>query len=402
MTNFRGRALRLGAAAAVFAVISAPGMAQNAGPDNNGRAELMADMKNSYIFIFNDGVRGSAVSARAYGLASRHNGTVGHVYSTAIRGFSAKMSAQAAARMVARNPEIAYYEADSLVEAVGGKNGGARVEAAAKPVVDNSGPRIDPKLTGIGRVGGPVDGTGLTAWVLDTGIDLDHPDLIVDVERSRKFAGGRNANDDNGHGTHVAGIIGALDNEFDVVGVAAGATLVSVRVLRRNMGGRTSGVIAGVDYVAATAQPGDVANMSLTTIGGPSPALDAAVISAADRGILFAVAAGNEGAHANNISPSRVEHKNVFTVSAVDEFDNFAWFSNWGNPPIDFAAPGVDVVSSAIDGGTATMSGTSMAAPHMAGVLLVNNGSPDFDGCAIGDPDGNPDRIVHIAGSGSC
>lgn len=401
MTIFQGRALRTGAAAIIFAVMATPGMAQDSGPVSDIPGDLMADLNNSYIFVFKDNVDAADASGRAYALAYRHGGAVEHVYSTAIRGFSAKMSAQAAARMVARNPEIAYYEADALVQAVGGKADGAKVKAAAKPVVDNSGPRIDPKLTGIGRVGGPVDGTGLTAWVLDTGIDLDHPDLIVDVERSRKFAGGRDANDNNGHGTHVAGIIGALDNDIDVVGVAAGATLVSVRVLRRNGGGRTSGVIAGVDYVAANALPGDVANMSLTA-NGRSDALDAAVTAAAERGIRFAIAAGNDGIFAGDISPGRVKHANVYTVSAIDQFDSFASFSNWGNPPVDFAAPGVNVLSSAIDGGTTVYSGTSMASPHVAGVLLVTGGSPSEDGCAFNDPDGNADPIVHTTGGAIC
>ena len=411
MKALQARALYGSIAAAVFVGMAAPGMAQDAGPVSDIPGRLMQELRDSYIFVFDDSVRETAVRGRANALARRHGGVVGHVYTTAIRGFSARMPAHAAARMAARNPEIAYYEADGLVRADGNNTNAASrrdangrmpdrlPRAAAKPVIDNSeSPQVVP--SGVARVGGPVDETGLTAWVLDTGIDLDHPDLNVDVGRSRKFAGGRDAGDRNGHGTHVAGIIGALDNDkdIDVVGVAAGATLVSVRVLRRNGMGRVSGVIAGIDYVAASALPGDVANLSL--VAGASNALDDAVRGAADLGILFAIAAGNTGSDTNNVSPARVEHANVYTVSAIDGNDHFASFSNWGNPPIEFAAPGVNVLSSAIDGGTVSMSGTSMATPHVAGVLLVTGGWPGSDGCAKGDPDGKPDHIVHIFGGG--
>ncbi len=242
-------------------------------------------------------------------------------------------------------------------------------------------------------MGGSADGAGLTAWVIDTGIDLDHPDLNVDVGRSANFIWrGRNTpNDGNGHGTHVAGTIGAIDNECDVVGVAAGATVVAVRVLDNSGSGSYAGVIAGVDYVAANAAADDVANMSL---GGPrSQALNDAVEGAAGQGVWFALAAGNSSNDANNYSPASAEHANIFTVSAIDSTDTFAWFSNYGNPPVDCAAPGVSVLSTKKGGGTTTFSGTSMAAPHVAGLLLF--GPPGSAGYATGDPDGSPDPICY-------
>jgi subtilisin family serine protease len=128
--------------------------------------------------------------------------------------------------------------------------------------------------------------------------------------------------------------------------------------------------------------------------GGTSQAVDDAVRNAADNGIMFALAAGNDGADANNSSPARVEYNNVWTVSAIDSNDNFASFSNYGNPPIEYAAPGVDVESLWKDGGVNTISGTSMATPHVAGVLLVTGGNPASDGTANGDPDGTPDPIA--------
>lgn len=250
---------------------------------------------------------------------------------------------------------------------------------------------------GINRVGGPMNGTGMTAWVIDTGVDLDHDDLTVDTERSESFVTGESSADDgNGHGTHVAGTVAALDNDIDVVGVAAGATVVAVKVLNSLGTGMNSGVIEGIDYVAANAEPGDVANMSLG--GGTSQALDDAIRNAADQGIYFAVAAGNDSDDANNYSPARVEYNNIWTISAIDSTDAFASFSNWSGPtepPIEYTAPGVDVKSLWKNNGVNTISGTSMASPHAAGVLLLTGGSPTADGTASGDPDGDPDPVIH-------
>lgn len=240
---------------------------------------------------------------------------------------------------------------------------------------------------GISRVG-TADGTGKTAWIIDSGIDLDHPDLNVDALRSVDFTGSRNgADDENGHGTHVAGTVAAIDNNIGVVGVASGATVVAVKVLNRRGSGTYSGVIAGVDYVAANASSGDVANMSL---GGPvSDALDAAVL-AASANVKFALAAGNESDNADNHSPARVNGPNIYTISAMDINDEWAYFSNFG-PAIDYCEPGYSVYSTYKKGAYETLSGTSMAAPHMCGILLL--GAPNNDGVVIGDPDGNDDPI---------
>jgi subtilisin family serine protease len=201
----------------------------------------------------------------------------------------------------------------------------------------------------------------------------------------------RDANDQNGHGTHVAGTIAAKDNTIGVIGVAPGATVVPVRVLDRRGSGSTSGVIAGVDYVGANGKPGDVANMSLG--GGISATLDQAVIDAAKGGVRFALAAGNESDDADNHSPARAEGANIFTVSAIDINDKFASFSNYGNH-VDWAEPGVSIKSTWLSGGYNTISGTSMATPHLAGLLLA--GAVKVGGYAQNDPDGKPDPIgVH-------
>jgi subtilisin family serine protease len=248
---------------------------------------------------------------------------------------------------------------------------------------------------GVKRVGSS-SAIGKTAWVIDTGVDLTHPDLIVDTNKSMSvFTRGRDKspNDFNGHGTHVAGTIGAKSNGVGVVGVAHDCTIVAIKVLDSKGSGSYSGVIKGIDYVAANAKPGDVANMSL---GGPvSTILDNAVINAAKKGILFVVAAGNEGSDAINYSPSRIVATNVFTVSAMDINDNFASFSNFGNS-VKYCAPGVNINSTWINGGYKSISGTSMAAPHVAGVLLVTNGDIKTDGFVKNDPDGKADPIAHI------
>lgn len=246
------------------------------------------------------------------------------------------------------------------------------------------------QLTGYGR--GDRQ-TGKTVWIIDTGIDLDHPDLSVDTQRSRSFLSSTTSADDaNGHGTHVAGIIGALNNSIGVTGVASGATLVSLRVLDQLGEGRLSGVIQAVNFVAQNGTAGDVVNMSLGG-EGTSSTLDRAIRTAADKGILFAIAAGNESQSVEDQSPARVNHANVFTVSAIDRTGKFASFSNFG-ASVDVAAYGVRINSTYKNGQYATLSGTSMAAPHVAGLLYIRGNNIPTNGTATSDPDGTPDPIA--------
>ena len=349
------------------------------------QAERPGDkIANSYICVFkaNTVSRGNA-QAEANRSAQAAGGQLKHVYSVALRGFSANMSAQGAEQAKNGNPNIDYCEQDQVMMA-------GPIRADAPP---SGGGGVQPAQEtpwGIARVNGGGAGTFGTAWIIDTGIDFTHPDLNVDTARSRTFLGGNTtAADQNGHGTHVAGTVAARANTIGVIGVAPGAAVVAVRVLDRRGSGSNSGVIAGVDYVAQNGRAGDVANMSLG--GGVSTALDTAVVNAAAGGVRFALAAGNESDNANNHSPARANGPNVYTVSAFAVGDKWASYSNFGNPPIDYSEPGVAVKSTWIGQGYNTISGTSMATPHLAGLLLA--GAVRSGGVVAGDPDGNPDVI---------
>jgi hypothetical protein len=376
--------------------------------------EVIQEAGNSYIFVFDSAfVPENEVSDHAIGLTNQFGGVLRHTFTAALRGFSANIPEHAAARLAEKNPLILYYEPNGIAWIVNkrtsiqgkpdsppGKNkdgGGDGGDGDPEPPPPESA-QVTP--FGISRVGGPVPGNGLQAWVLDTGIDLDHPDLVVNSKKGKNFVaslfkGKRGPGDGNGHGTHVAGTIGAIDNSIDVVGVAAGATLIPIRVLGDSGNGTIDNLIAGIDYVAQNANSGDCANISIQTTA--SQALNDAVENASQyngKDIFFTIAAGNSSNSAMDISPASADGPNIFTVSAVDDLDVFASFSNYGNPPVDFAAPGVKVLSTKNGGGVETKSGTSMASPHVCGLLLLNHGVMQSDGTAINDPDGSPDPIA--------
>jgi len=306
------------------------------------------------------------------------------VYGKTIKGFALSLNKNEL-QILSADSRVDFIEPDRVIT-LGKPSGGG-----------GGGSQSQETPWGITRVGN-ANGTGKTAWIIDSGVDLTHPDLNVDVARSRTFvttgADASSPNDRNGHGSHVAGTIAAKNNTIGVVGVAYNATVVAVKVLNSQGSGSYSQVIAGVDYVAANAAAGDVANMSL---GGPvSEALDNAVLNASNIGIYFALAAGNESTNSNNSSPARINGQYIFTVSAMGTGDNWASFSNYANPPVDFCEPGVNIKSTWKSGGYNTISGTSMATPHLAGILLITNGNPVINGYVNNDPDGTADAIGHL------
>ena len=333
-----------------------------------------------YMVTFRDDVRDVRGQARAM---ARANGfALQSVREHAARGFTAAIP-EARLAAVRSDPRVAIVERDAIVNFV------FPGEVFARPGGGGGGAQQVP--WGIARVGGAGDGTGKTAWILDTGVDLDHPDLNTSRACHTHFAG-NSPDDGNGHGTHVAGTIAARNNEIDVVGVAANAYVCSVRVLGNSGSGSWSGIVNGVNYVAANGANGEVANMSLGATG-TNATLEKAVSDAAARGIKFTLAAGNSSANAANFTPARVNGANIYTISSFASNGCLSSFSNWGNPPVDYAAPGSSILSLRRGGGTTTMSGTSMAAPHVAGILLL--GSIRSDGTICGDRDSNPDPIAH-------
>ncbi len=347
-------------------------------PAQNG--DVIAD---KYIVVLK-GAPGEGSRAAVGRLISDVGAQDAIVFENVLPGFAARLDAAELSALRA-DDRVKYIEPD-------------RVMVLKRPDRGGGGGGGTSQVTpyGITRVNGGVASNG-RACVIDSGVDLDHPDLNVDRNASRTFiASGRdsrNADDRNGHGTHVAGTIGALDNSTGVIGVAAGATIVGVKVLDASGSGSYSGVIAGVDYVGSGAPGCAVANMSL---GGPvSQALDDAVLAAASNGVIFLLAAGNESDDANNHSPARAggvsANDNVYSISAINSSDVFASFSNYGSA-VAYAAPGVAINSTWMGGGYNTISGTSMASPHAAGVFLL--GGARTSGSAVGDPDGNPDPII--------
>jgi subtilisin family serine protease len=381
-------------------------------------SSVAVNQTSGYIVVLDDGAAARHVAATH---AERFGFDLGHVYSSALKGYSARLTPVTAAAVEAL-PGVAWVQEDTAVRttAQSTPTGVDRAEADLSPTaaIDGSDQRVDVDVA-----------------VIDTGVDLDHRDLNV------HRAGARNcsllslsADDDHGHGSHVAGTIGALDNTTGVVGVAPGARIWPVKVLNAVGTGFNSDVICGIDYVASKADQIEVANMSLGGVGtdrgncgNGADAMHAAICSAVDAGVTFVVAAGNESADAATSTPAAYDE--VVTVSALADFngkpgggaastcrkdqdDTFADFSNYG-ADVDIIAPGVCIESTWKNGGYSTISGTSMAAPHVAGgaalyaathpsagpaqvrAALIGSGSSDWD--ASDDPDGTKEPLLDVS-----
>ncbi len=295
--------------------------------------------------------RRNAVANIATEMSNLHNAKVNKQYHAALSGFSAQMS-QKDMRVLLADERVAFIEQDQIMRAnvtqTGATWGLDRIDQADLP--------LDGNFTYT------PDGSGVNAYVIDTGVMVGHSDFGGRAQNGWDFVDNDSvANDCNGHGTHVAGSIAGT-----TWGVAKNVTVVGIRVLDCAGSGSNADVIAGVDWVTANAVHPAVTNMSLG--GGSSTALDNAVQAAIDSGVTFVVAAGNSNSDACVGSPNRVV--DALTVASSTSSDARSSFSNWGSC-IDLFAPGSSITSTWSDGGTNTISGTSMAAPHVAGVAAL-------------------------------
>lgn len=352
-----------------------------AAPGDNQAAKGPVYIPGHYIVVFKPNVTKPAEETAQLAKVGLK---VGHTYTKAVGGFSAQIP-DALLPVVMRDPRVKYVERDQVVD----------LSAQTLPTGVN---RIDADLSSTlaGNGGGSV---AVTIAILDTGIDYGHPDLNVDAANSKSFVGGT-ATDGNGHGSHVAGTAAAMDNTTGVVGVAPGAKLWAVKVLNNSGSGSLSGVIAGLDYVTASAANVHVANMSLGS--GYSQALNDAVERCVQAGVVVVVAAGNSAGHVKNYSPASAP--SAITVAALADSDGragglggstsygkddtFASFSNYGivdangngtldedEVGVDVIAPGVWIRSTYKSGKYKVLSGTSMASPHVAGLAALYKAS---------------------------
>lgn len=354
---------------------------------------------DSYIVVFKDTAVGQgAVGDNADRLVGRHGGSVARTYGAALRGFEARVDAKAAAR-IAADPAVAYVEQNHTVSI-----------ADTQPSPPSWGlDRIDQRNLPLNSsYTYPNTASNVRAYIIDTGIRFTHNDFGGRAVSGYDAIDGGAADDCNGHGTHVAGTVGGSAH-----GVAKGVQLVGVRVLNCQGSGTNAQVVAGIDWVTANAVKPAVANMSLG--GSANSAIDTAVTNSINSGITYAVAAGNGDTFGNrqnacNYSPARVGP--AITVGATQNNDSAASFSNYGTC-VDILAPGVNITSAWYTSNTATntISGTSMASPHVAGVAalvlsagpgltpqqvrdsLVNNSTPNV---LTNLGTGTPNRLLYV------
>jgi subtilisin family serine protease len=310
-------------------------------------------IKDSYIVVYND-VSTQSVDALTSDLSAKYDAKVDFTYRHALKGFAGTLSERAARRLAAE-PGVAYVQQNGTVQATGTQ---PNPPSWGLDRIDQRNLPLDSTYTY------PNDGTGVTAYIIDTGIRTTHSDFGGRASWGTNTVDTNNT-DCNGHGTHVAGTVGGTAH-----GVAKGVRLIAVKVLNCQGSGSFAGVAAGIDWVTGHHTSGPaVANMSLGGQGSDTTGENAVRNSIAD-GVTYAIASGNSNANACNFTPARVAE--AITVNASTNTDARASFSNWGTCT-DLFAPGQNITSAWMTNDTATntISGTSMAAPHVAGGAAV-------------------------------
>lgn len=404
-------------ATAALSALALGGTALAASPASSASSPAAG---SGYIVVLEDDAAARVV---ALAHADRFGFELGHVYSSALQGYSTTTTSTVAS-VIAALPGVESVQKDTPV---------ATTAQATPAGIDRS----DADLSPTAAIDGSDQRVDVDVAVIDTGVDLTHPDLNVFRAGAKNCTLlALNANDDQGHGSHVAGTIGAVDNGSGVVGMAPGARIWPVKVLNALGTGMNSDVICGIDYVTSRSADIEVVNMSLGGSGTDdgncgntdSDAMHRAICAAVDSGLTFVVAAGNDSADASTFTPAAYDE--VITVSALadfngapgggaaptcraDEDDSFASFSNFG-ADVDIIAPGVCIDSTSMNGGYATLSGTSMAAPHVAGGAaliaatnpgatpaqvksqLISTGTLDWNDAD--DPDPVKERLLNVSG----
>jgi len=344
-----------------------------------------AKAPGKFIVVFKDDVTDADIAEQD--LVKKHGLGPKQSYRHAFKGFAADVP-EGQLDKIKADSRVAFVSEDGLVQALVMPNATAK---AAPPATQP--PQSVP--TGVSRIQATVNankGAGIGVAVIDTGIDLTHPDLAANIVANVNCVNSKKTGqDDNGHGSHVAGTIAAVSNTIGVIGVAPGAKLIAVKALDNNGSGSWSSIICGLDWVTANAAKYDIKVANLSLGGGGSSdnncgntnkdALHKAICRARDAGVTIVVAAGNSAANASASVPAAYDDA-VITVSALADSngqpggtgaktpygpdDTFATFSNYGTA-VDIAGPGVSILSTWLSGGYNTISGTSMATPHVAG-----------------------------------
>ncbi|WP_109299126.1 S8 family serine peptidase [Aquimarina sp. AU474] len=330
--------------------------------------------------MYGESAKMQAKSQQTLAKYSISNSDIKQIYSNAIQGFAVSNLSEKQAEMLGNDPEVAFIEPNYIHKL--DMDMGKPV-SSLPATVDEKGATKDVGLPngeflpwGVQLVG-RANGGGRTCWIIDSGI-APHSDLNINTSRSRSFVGG-SWQDQNGHGTHVAGTVAARNNGSGVIGVAYGATVVSVRVLNAQGSGATSGILSGVDYVANNASNGDTWNYSVGFRNrATSQAIDNAFRNLESRAI-GAMAAGNSNDDTQFYSPQRLRTGNSWCIGNMTRSRTAAGTSNYGTS-VDRWAPGTAVWSTWLNGQFNRISGTSMASPHVAGILLLRGNSTGTSG----------------------